>query len=357
MGEKVVSVFTNWFCWTQRPHHLVNYIGSVQARADVFSMKTALSRGPALRDPHRLKASCLCPRPLTALSGVRRWNTIRKDRLLDSFFTSRADCQIFAAAPQTPTSTVRDCQRIYDCMDDWSSFPGPTVEIGRHERRLCEWADRIWVVSHKLKDLLAPKFKDRVEYVPNGVDYEHFQSVPDLRADLRSERPTLGYMGAIESWFDVKLVRDVARILKDWSIVLVGPNRLSPEDRAHLNLANIQHGGRIAYSRLPALMATFDVAMIPFKINDLIKATSPIKLYEYLAAGLPVVATPMPEVVPMSENGVLSCCETAEGFAEAVRFLKSNARTARCQEIARNHTWRVRFEHPLARILNPRPEG
>jgi glycosyltransferase involved in cell wall biosynthesis len=99
-------------------------------------------------------------------------------------------------------------------------------------------------------------------------------------------------------------------------------------------------------------MATLDVAMIPFKLTKLIEATSPVKLYEYLAAGLPVVATPMPEVVPFAEGGVVMCRETVKGFAEAVLELRSNGRPMRCQEIAKDHSWGARFEKALAGIVS-----
>lgn len=94
---------------------------------------------------------------------------------------------------------------------------------------------------------------------------------------------------------------------------------------------------------LPSLLAAADIAMIPFVINDLIRGTSPIKLYEYLAAGVPVVATPMPEVLPYVETGAVACAEGPTEFARVVKDLAATANPDRCQEIARKSSWDERF--------------
>jgi glycosyltransferase involved in cell wall biosynthesis len=138
--------------------------------------------------------------------------------------------------------------------------------------------------------------------------------------------------------------------------LLIGPTSLlRPEQREKLSLANIRLLGSQPYQALPELLAQVDVAMIPFMIDDLIKATSPIKLYEYLAAGLPVISTPMPEVLPFVEPGVVTCAESAAEFAQAAEELRSTAATLRRQEVARQHTWVQRFQTALTNLLMPTP--
>ena len=333
----------------------MNYLNSLGVGTDVFSLRSVRSRPPVLGRAKRLTSSCVYPRPLTRLSKVREWNASKKQRMLDRFFSSEAICQIYANAPVSPSRTLRSCTRIYDCVDDFASFPWVSTPqrsaMAHDERSLGEWADRIWVVSRKLEERLSPLFGNKIEFIPNGVDYDHFRSVPQLRATAPKGRPRLGYVGTIWSWLDTELIRGVADALRDWLIVLVGPNFLTSDESKLLDAPNIHHAGRISYDKLPEVMATFDVGMIPFRLTKVIEATSPIKLYEYLAAGLPVVATPMPEVVPFAESGVVMCSETVGGFAEAVRDLASNGRPVRCQEIARDHSWRARFEKPLAEIV------
>jgi glycosyltransferase involved in cell wall biosynthesis len=144
-------------------------------------------------------------------------------------------------------------------------------------------------------------------------------------------------------WFDADLVGKVADKLRDWQIDLIGPHQLSAAQSKALNRSNIRLLGRKDYLELPSLLAAADVAMIPFVINDLIRGTSPIKLYEYLAAGVPVVATPMPEVLPYTETGVVACAEGPTEFARAVKDLAATANPERCQEIARESSWDARF--------------
>jgi O-antigen biosynthesis protein len=187
-----------------------------------------------------------------------------------------------------------------------------------------------------------------VEYVPNAVEYEHFAGVPAMKAARsRGGRPVLGYVGAIYPWFDARLAAEVAARLKDWEIQLVGPLKLSPEQQAVLQRPNIRFLGQQPYDSLPGVMSAMDVAMIPFAPSKLIESTSPIKLYEYLAAGLPVVATPMPEVLPFCLPGVAACAAEPGEFARHVQELAGSPAVARRQEIARENSWTARFSRAM----------
>jgi glycosyltransferase involved in cell wall biosynthesis len=263
------------------------------------------------------------------------------------FLADPADCHVYARAPGPALAKKPRCL-IYDCMDDWAGFPGALSDVLDREQELCEMADRIWVVSKYLENRLS-RFARKVQYVPNGVNFDHFARVPRLKHDCKrqSSRPVLGYMGALFSWFDAALVGNVARLLKDWSIVLIGPIELTTNQRRELDHPNIQLRGVCPYESLPTFIAEMDVAMIPFSISDLTKGTSPIKLYEYLAAALPVVATPMPEVLSFVEPGVVACAESPTSFANAVQQLFAGRRPDRCQEIAKQHSWRQRFTDAL----------
>ena len=135
--------------------------------------------------------------------------------------------------------------------------------------------------------------------MPHGVDYEHFSKAvshhlpaPADIADI--PHPRLGFFGLIRDWVDLDLLADVARRRPDWHLVLIGDSTidLSP----YQCLANMHFLGRKPYAELPAYCKEFDAGLVPFKINELTKAVNPIKLREYLAAGLPVVSTPLPEV-------------------------------------------------------------
>lgn len=194
------------------------------------------------------------------------------------------------------------------------------------------------------------RFSAKITYVPNGVNYDFFSGVPKIEK-IKKQRPKLGYVGALSAWFDATLIGEIATILSDWDIVLVGPDCLKQEQRALLMKPNIHFVGRLPYEELPVMLATFDVAMIPFIINDLIKSTNPIKLYEYLAAGLPVIATPMPEVVSFIETGVVLCAETSCAFANAVREIIRHEKVSRRQEIAKSYSWEGILQNAMEHIL------
>jgi len=134
------------------------------------------------------------------------------------------------------------------------------------------------------------------------VDYDHFRrsAEPDtpVAEELRSlPHPVLGFHGWVADWVDLKLIAGVARLRPEWSIVLVGraDGDLSPVR----GLANVHVLGLRPYERLPEYLHGFDVALLPFAVNELTLASNPLKLREYLAAGLPVVAAPLPEVKRM----------------------------------------------------------
>ena len=356
-----VALMTYWFTWRQRPHHFAAVARGMGNVVTVYSNRSVANLlanvGNSLvhrshissADSTRVRSNCLLPSPrFDRVPFATTLNAIQRRRLLDQFTSSEADVHVFAGVPSEALVRKPACL-VYDCMDDWSDFPSLPQSVVENERRICQMADRIWVVSQAIYGKLAPEFGSKLEYVPNGVDYEHFAVVPSLRA--AHPRPVLGYVGTLHSWFDAQLVAGVADSLPDWDVALVGPIVLSSEQRQMLDRPNISFLGRQPYELLPTILASFDVAMIPFVLSDLVKGTSPIKLYEYLAAGLPVVSTSMPEVLDLSEPGVVVCTDDPRVFRQSVLDLRdANTQRAieRRQAIARCHTWQARFEAALA---------
>jgi glycosyltransferase involved in cell wall biosynthesis len=188
---------------------------------------------------------------------------------------------------------------VYYCVDDHASFSGYDREqVLRDEEELCRRSDLVVTTSIALQEAKAPLNPNTV-LLPHGVDYGHFSRA--LSADLPEPadlagipRPRLGFFGLIRDWVDLDLLAAVARRRADWHFVLLGDSTvdLSP----YRPLANMHFLGRKPYEQLPAYCRGFDVGLIPFQVNELTRAVNPIKLREYLAAGLPVVSTPMPEV-------------------------------------------------------------
>jgi glycosyltransferase involved in cell wall biosynthesis len=342
-----VALYCVWHMMTQRPHHLARSLAVLGHMVDIHSWRPFRfvgSAGVPLTESAKVHLRQLLPSRLEWFAPIKRFNASQLKGVVDGFGASKNDVHIYGCAPFRVPKTF-PARLIYDCMDDWSDM-NIDLDPGS-EREICDAARRIWVVSRKLQEKLGSTYGRKVEYVPNAVEYEHFAGVPALKAARKRGRPVLGYVGAIYPWFDAPLVAEVAAKLKDWEIHLVGPVRLNADSQALLKRPNIRFLGQQPYNSLPEIMSVMDVAMIPFASSKLIEATSPIKLYEYLAAGLPVVATPMPEVMPFCLPGVAVCAGDATEFARHVQEMAGSHTVTKRQEIARQNSWVERFSRAM----------
>lgn len=180
----------------------------------------------------------------------------------------------------------------------------------RVQQALC-----VLATAHRLADWVRPQRSD-VVLSPNGVDYLHFHnaslsSSPALEPLIASGKPIIGYYGALAAWIDYPLLSRLARMRSDLQFLFIGPSHdHSLEASGLLQMSNVCWVGPVAYADLPGYLRAFDVAMIPFLINSITNATSPIKLFEYMAGGKPVVSTPIAECKEMP--GVLIAADAHE---------------------------------------------
>lgn len=197
---------------------------------------------------------------------------------------------------------------VYDCMDDHGSFHNTAQQILDEETRLLEKADLVITTSATLSDKIARQRENTL--VRNAADSEWFATPPEhLR--YQSEKPVVGYFGAISEWFDIDLIIKAADACPEYDFVLIGSTYLCDIKRAQ-EVDNIHFIGEVPYEDLKGYLYAFDVCLIPFQICELIHHTNPVKLYEYLAAGKPVVATAMPELKLVDEHVYVS--DDAESF-------------------------------------------
>ncbi len=212
---------------------------------------------------------------------------------------------------------------VYYCVDDFSEFTGYDKEqVLRDEEDLCRRADLVVTTSQVLQDAKAPLNPNTI-LVPHGVDYEHFSKavtntlpVPEGMRDI--PHPILGFFGLIRDWVDLDLLAEVAQLRPDWHIVLIGDADSNVNLAAYSGIPNMHFLGRKPYADLPAYCKCFDIGLIPFKVNELTRAVNPIKLREYLAAGLPVVSTPLPEVV--AYGSAVQVADTPEGWTTCIEL-------------------------------------
>ncbi|WP_237392719.1 glycosyltransferase [Steroidobacter denitrificans] len=349
------SLYGFWNVIAQRPHHLAGALLRAGWQVDTFSQRGMRDRAPPLDHRPAVHYRTLPPgrlyRSSLTASLARRYQRHVEHGVFSDFTSSQADLFIYYHRPHEYAARIGALPGplVYDCMDDWAAFGYVGAgAVQEWEQRLCERADRIWVVSRHLQEKLSD-WKDKVRYVPNGVDYAHFARARDMRAQLeadpqtRTRAPRLIYIGSLEHWFDARLVGEVAGRLPDWLIQVVGPSKLAERQRAWLDRDNIHFLGKKDYHELPSLLAAASVAMIPFLLSDLIRGTSPIKLYEYLAAGVPVVSSSMPEVLAHVEPGAVVCADDPTEFARLVEECAASGNPDRCQAIAHKCSWDSRF--------------
>lgn len=239
---------------------------------------------------------------------------------------------------------------IYYCIDDLSSSSSRARRILHSERRLLQSADLVFVTSVKLQQH-AMRFRDKVYLFPFGVDFLRFERVRESKSglpdDLRSvRRPVVGYVGGIHKWVNQELLVNVARQLPDVSFVFVGP---SQSDTALLqSCPNVSLVGPRSRLEVPFYVKGFDVALVPYRIGQYTDCVYPTKLNEYLAMGVPVVATDIPEIRRFnSEHGeLLAIAQDADGFAEAIREVLQRTSPLDQEpriEAARKNSWETRI--------------
>lgn len=249
---------------------------------------------------------------------------------------------------------------VYDWIDDFEVFHFDREFLeGNHERALKE-ASVVASVARRLHDRVVASRPDAL-YLPNGVEYDHFanDSValpkdPEISPSWLNEKPLAGYYGVMAHWFDYELLDAVARLRPDWNFLLIGPvydNSLRDSGQTLLKNSNVKWIGARDYQIIPQYLKLFDVALIPFKINDITLATSPLKLYEYFAGGKPVVTTPMPECQAFPEVHI---ARIPEEFSLGLDAARAEARDPGfrqvMQRLGQENSWTSRVENLLKHL-------
>lgn len=237
---------------------------------------------------------------------------------------------------------------VYDCNDAHADFPGLPGWARDYQDRTLRRADRVIVSGKRLGDdaVRARGSDGDVRVVGNGVDYRAFHRALELREKTPRARPRIGYLGAIAPWFDFDLVIATATARPQWEFALVGPV-LAGAGEALSRLAalpNVSIAPAVPHDDVPRVLAGFDVGLIPFRLTTLTAGVNPNKMYEYLAAGVPVVATPFSPEVDI-DGGAVTCAPDVTGFVTACEHyltLTGDARAAmnaRASAIASAHDW------------------
>lgn len=233
---------------------------------------------------------------------------------------------------------------VYHVVDEFSAFSDASSHVVELERRLIARADLVIASSERL---LAAKSRmnPRTVLVRHGVDHAHFAQALDATTEVpedlrRLPRPVIGFFGLIADWIDLELVRAVADAHPEASVALIGRavTSLAPLEGAK----NVHLLGRKPYDRLPGYCRGFDVALTPFRLNELALAANPLKAREYVAAGLPNVCTDLPEL-----RAIAGCrvARTRDEFvAEVGRALADGGPSRDRSELMRREGWEAKVD-------------
>lgn len=251
---------------------------------------------------------------------------------------------VFNPAAAVIAGALGEQQIIYYCVDEYTAFTGvSSSSLAELEQQVMRRADIVIVSADLLYQSKAP-FNKHTVIVRHGVDFDHFRKALDPQTVIpediaRLPRPVIGFFGLIADWVDLELMAEVARRFPHGSLVLLG--KATTDLTVLEEVPNVHLLGRKPYESLPAYCKGFDVALMPFRINELTLNANPLKVREYLAAGLPVVSTAIPEVE------VLGLCRIGHDRESFVREVE-NALTDRGPSLVRSEA--IRSESWEARI-------
>ncbi len=253
---------------------------------------------------------------------------------------------------------------IFDTVDNWSEHPSYVKLVGKSKllknyQQLADKADIVFTVSKELLDFY--KHLDRkanTHWIPNGVDFEHFNDENLLQKEnflTKIEKPIIGYLGTIQERLDFTLIADIARYHNDKTIALCGPiwDGVKDEIEKLKQFSNIVFSnGRVNYEDAPSFINQFDVAIIPHKIDNFVKSMNPMKMYDYLACGKPIVSTPGAGIETFKE--FIYVARNNEEFNKmidsAITGDSAHLQEKRRHEV-RKHSWQNRVTEML-KIIN-----
>src|SRR4051812_39438823 len=320
-----------WNFVFQRPQHLMTrcaadcrvfFFEEPILDADTPHLEVHADRGVFVAVPH------LPP----ATGGGRRAAAIRTllEELLARYAIARPVLWYYTPMALEFSRGLLHSAIVYDCMDELSGFAGAPPGLLRLEAELLASASLVFTGGHSLFEAKRQRHPHVFPF-PSSVDVSHFARARRPQADPLDQapiaHPRIGFYGVIDERLDLELVGEIARLREDWQQIIIGPVvKISQSvlPRRH----NIHYLGMKTYEELPAYLAGWDVAMLPFARNEATRYISPTKTPEYLAAGRPVVSTSIADVVkPYGQLGLANIADDARSFVAAVEaYLGSDDR-------------------------------
>jgi glycosyltransferase involved in cell wall biosynthesis len=368
MKKKILYIsLLDWYFTKQRPQHIAELLSK---KYDITYLCTTswISKFNRKHDDDDIVSSNIRINenlnirrvkylPLERLYIISRINEIISVALVRFFCITFKPDIIWVTHPQQSKLIPRDYKGklVYDCMDNYTEFlidVSKKEKIMKLEKTLCIQADIILTSSNGLYEKIsAYTHSAKIEIVKNATNFDVFYqyfistSIKSKPKEISDSKKTIGYFGGISSWFDVDLILVLANDFRDCDIVIIGPvNNRTLLSRVK-NVDNVKLLGPKVYSDLPRYLYYFDVCIMPFIVNDLIKDVNPVKVYEYLSMGKPVVAPNYDEIREFEE--LIYLADGHKDFSKKVQQALNEDNTYKKSnriEFARSNTWKNRVD-------------
>ncbi len=377
MPSPIVAFSKDWDDNPASNHHVLRELAKTRRVLWLNSVATRAPRLSSNRDVRRIVSKLrdfargpvnvenelwvftplVLPLPHSAVARRLNRGILRASLRLLRRRLGMSEFQLWTFLPSVPdyVGILGESLAVYYCVDEWSMFSYiDTKEMIETERRLLERVDCVFAVNESLA-ARKREVNPETHVASHGVHHDLFAKALDpetlVPADIAAlPRPVMGFVGTIQDWVDFELLAETARRHSDWSIVLIGRILIDPAPLE--GIPNVHVLGGRPYEQLPAYCKGFAVGMIPYRVSDQLPYRNPLKLREYLSAGLPVVCTAVPEAhhydqwcwIASDADGFVSALEAAtDGDSPELRRERSRA--------MENESWQARVAE-LSRIVD-----
>ena len=317
-----------WNFVFQRPQHLMSRCSKLSR---TFYVEEPIFSNEPDHCRYALQGSIGIVTPVLSEESPGQNIADRQEVLLRDFFLSQSITKYifwyYTPMALSFSRSFKPALVIYDCMDELSAFKFAPPELTELENEMFRKADLVFTGGRSLFEHKKARHHN-IYPLPSSIDKEHFAGARNIETDAAEQQaiphPRFGYYGVIDERFDNELIDQVAAQKPDWQFVFVGPVvKVNPESLPQRS--NIHYLGAKTYDELPAYIAGWDIALIPFARNESTEFISPTKTPEYLAAGKAVISTSIRDVIdPYSVNGLVKIADDPKGFISVAELILAN---------------------------------
>ena len=307
-----------WNFVFQRPQHLLTRFAK---KYRTFYIEEPL---PGDKDDVRLteQDGLHIVQPILSEETENRTERLEKliNKLIKQYSISEYLCWYYTPMALLYTRQLNPIAIIYDAMDELSAFKFAPAELVALEEELLQMADIVFTGGYSLYHAKKHRHHN-IHAFPSSIDKAHFAQARHQNTEPQDQAsigyPRFGFYGVVDERFDIELLRSVARRKPDWQFIIIGPVvKIREEDLPRAQ--NIHYLGPKQYSELPSYVAYWDIAMVLFALNESTKYISPTKTPEYLASGIPVISTPITDVIkPYGNENLVHIVSNEDEFIEA----------------------------------------